>query len=147
MNICQRHWDVLRGEIEEQGLDHLVGHGGELAVQQVKDQLEKGEMTPVNFDPLIFAFLTIGNNAMQMISAAGANPLYLMTEGVEDHVEGHPERTWPKCSICYLNLAHEISCSDTSCMLDREHGYDWMLKRAAEDARIKADELGMTGER
>jgi len=146
MNMCQRHWDALRGEIDKRGLGHLVASSGQTAAQQMKDQLTKGEATPVNFDPLMAAFLAIGSNAMQTISAAGANPLYLMTGGPEDSVEGHPGRTWPKCSLCYLNLAHEISCSDTSCTLDREHGYDWMLSRAADDAKTQADALGMRGE-
>jgi hypothetical protein len=57
------------------------------------------------------------------------------------------ELTWPRCPLCYLNLAHELTCTDRRCHLPKVAGYDWMLDRAVKDAVEKADELGVREER
>lgn len=147
MKFCQDHWDALRAKIEERGLAGLVAPSGVIAAEQQKDQFERAlsgeqEATPANFDPLMSAHWAIASNAMSTIS-----PLYLMADGDEDPVEGFGQkgegRTWPRCPLCYLNLAHELTCKDARCTLDEKRGYDWMLDRAADEAKDKAVELGL----
>lgn len=144
MRFCQDHWDRLRAKIADRGIAHLIAPDGETAVAQVKDQLERS-VTPVNFDPLMHAHWAIVDNAMTTVKRAGGSPLYLMTSGPEDPVDGHEGRTWPRCPLCYINLAHEISCTDERCTLDQERGYDWMLDRAADEAKAQAERLVSAG--
>lgn len=147
MKFCQDHWDRLRAEISKRGLDDLVADDAALVARRMESELETGATTLANFDPLMSAHWAIANNAMEYISRAGGSPLYLLAgeEVPEDPVEGYgPEyegRTWPRCPLCYLNLAHEMSCSDPRCRLDRKRGFDWMVVRAADDSRQRADEL------
>lgn len=154
MRFCEEHWDALRERISARGLDHLVAADAPVAARQMKDQVESGEVSLRNFDPLMAAHWAIVNNAMDTISRAGGNALYLMSgdETPEDPVdeaqlsiarelgvEVVDGLTWPRCPVCYLNLAHKLSCG--GCSLDQERGFDWMLDRAADDAKAKADEL------
>lgn len=154
MNICQEHWDALRDKINSRGLQHLIAPSGIIAAEQAKDQFERARQdhdtaTPTNFDPLMWAFWAIGSNVMNIVSQSGNNPLYLLAPPgtPEDPVSGYGKqyehRTWPRCGICYLNLAHEVSCTDSRCRLDKVRGYDFFLDRAADDAREKAAELGL----
>lgn len=155
MNICQDHWNRLRELIDERGLMPFVPEGGETAALQTADRLERAqqgeeETTVANFNPLMDAFWALGANAMRLIGEAGANPLYLMTEGPEDKVDPFQfgfkakGRTWPKCGICYLGLAHELTCNEGDrCSLPLVDGYAWMLERAADDQLEKAKELGL----
>jgi hypothetical protein len=91
----------------------------------------------------------IVTNALRILSDAGLNPLYLMAGGPEDAVDvskagaSYAGRTWPRCPLCYLNLAHELSCTHQKCGLDKERGYDWMIARAAEESLEKAREFGL----
>lgn len=145
MNICQDHWDRLREKMKERGLENIGAMSPEVAVVQLIDQVEKDEVTKTNFDPLMSAYFAIGANAMETISWAGGNPLYLITAGEEEPCElpGGEGRTWPKCSLCYLNMAHELTCS--GCDLPKINGFDYMLDRAADDSLAKAKELGLVG--
>src|SRR4051794_14247103 len=129
-------------------MGHLIAPSGLIAAEQMKAQLESaGDVTPVSFDPLQGAFWAILNNAGNMLSDWGpGTALYVMTDGEEDPIEGKPGyegRTWPRCAVCYLNLAHEITCTNPRCKLDKKAGYDWMLPRAADDQLDKARELGL----
>lgn len=148
MRFCQDHWDRLRAAIDERGLSHLIAPDGETAVAQIKQELEQGP-SAVTFDPLMSAHWAIVSNAMDTITRAGASPLYLMTAGPEDPVEGYGPagdgRTWPRCPLCYLNLAHELTCKDPRCTLPKVGGYDWMIERAADDQAQRAAELGDDG--
>lgn len=143
MNICQDHWDRLREAIKDRGLDHLVAPDGEIAVAQVKAELEAGEQTPTSYDPLMGAYWAIASNAGQTIRESGGNPLYSMMSGDEEPVElpGGEGRTWPRCVLCYLNLAHELTCD--GCELPKVGGFDFYIERAADDALAKARELGL----
>lgn len=146
MNICQEHWDALRAKIIERGLEHLIAQGGASAAEKMKEMVEGEAATKENFEPLIDAWGNLGSNVMETISRAKGDPLYLMTPGPEDPVEGYPgyeDRTWPKCGVCYLGLAHEMACKDPRCELPKVNGYDWMLDRAADDAQATAKELGL----
>lgn len=154
---CQDHWDRLRANIDERGLSELIAPSGEIAAEQTADQLRRGleqgeadPTTPANFDPLMAAFWAIESN---VASAIGPAALYLLAppDTPEDPVEGYgPEydgRTWPRCPLCYLGLAHEVTCRDESCVLPKVDGYAWMLDRAADDAKAKAIELGLIDDR
>lgn len=150
MGICQDHWDRLRTDIEERGMGRFVAPSGIIAAEQMKAQLEspRGEATPVSFDPLQGAFWAILTNAGNMLSSFGSGTaLYVMTDGPEDTIEGrgapYDGRKYPRCALCYLNLAHEMTCTDARCTLPKENGYDWMLDRAADDQLDKAKELGL----
>lgn len=119
--------------------------------------------TPVNFDPLQSAFFAIGSNVMETLGRAGMNPLYTLAQGDEDAIELESFRprlarataerlaragkplTWPRCGLCYLGLAHELTCA-RGCSLPTVDGYAWMLDRAADDALAKARELGLVSE-
>lgn len=138
MKFCQDHWDRLRALIVDRGMDGLVARGGADATRRMIDELQAGRNTD-NFDPLMAAHWAIANNAMEHIARAGGNPLYLMGEGPEDPCVGYGAenegRTWPRCPLCYINLVHELTCKGGGCTLPRKGGYDWMLERAADDAR------------
>lgn len=140
MQFCQDHWDRLRAAIDERGLSHLIAPSGAIAARNMGDELENGP-SEANYDPLMGAMFAILNNASQLIGDAGGSPLYLMagSEAPEDPVEGygprHRGRTWPRCPLCYINLAHELTCKDKRCQLDKTNGFDWMIARAADDAK------------
>lgn len=157
MNICPDHWTRLRAKIDERGLGHLVAQGGEQAAAMLADQLRREEATPVNFDPLITAWSSIGTNVMTTIERAGGHPLYLLATGPESPIdfgtypngadvkarlerEGKP-LTWPRCGLCYCGLAHELLCK--GCSLPQVDGYAWMLDRAADDAIEQARAAGL----
>jgi hypothetical protein len=151
VRFCEDHWERLRVAIEDRGLAHLIAPDGAVAAEQMADQLKRaaaGEEpgTAVNYDPLMAAHWAIANNVMTQL---GSNSLYLMGGGPEDPVTGHgPKydgRTWPRCPLCYINLAHEVSCTDPACTLDKEHGYDWMIARAADDQAEHVAQLGEKG--
>lgn len=149
MKFCQDHWDRLRAAIEERGLGHLVAADGETAAAQQVAEIERGSQDVTTFDPLMSAHWAIASNALSTIEQAGGAPLYLMTEGPEDPVEGIPGgegKTWPRCPLCYLGLAHELTCKDERCKLPKQDGYAWMLDRAADDALWKARGLGLLRE-
>lgn len=155
MRFCEDHWTRLREAIEERGLGHLIAQGGELAAAQFADQLKRvaegePETTAVNYDPLMASHWAIINNVLSTIPQATG---YLMQSDdvPEDRVQRdhgahalrYTSRTWPRCPLCYLNLAHAISCTDSRCKLPRKDGYDWMLDRAADDAKEKAGSLDL----
>lgn len=130
---------MLREAIDARGLTTLVAPDGATAAAQMADQLERGEATPTNYDPLMTAHWAIVTNAFEAIKEADGPVLYLMAADnvPEDPVEGYgPEydgRTWPRCPLCYLNLAHEVSCAHDGCVLDRVRGYDHWIERAADE--------------
>jgi hypothetical protein len=69
---------------------------------------------------------------------SGGDPLYLLAgppgETPEDPVTGYPGhegKTWPRCGLCYVNLAHEVSCE--GCDLDTERGFDFFIGKAADE--------------
>lgn len=148
MQFCSAHWAALRKAIDDRGLTPFVPKDGASAVQQMTTQLREGGESKQTFDPLMAAHWAIVNNVMGFIDRTGNSPLYLMTGGPEDPVEGYPGfegRTWSRCPLCYINLAHEISCTEQKCQLDKKAGYDWMIERAAEDSLTRAREFGLVG--
>lgn len=143
MEFCDTHWNGLRDLIEEAGLRDLIPEEGVTAGEMFADAVNTGRDTPVNFDPLGFAHWSIVSKTLETLERAGGNGMYLLSDGPEDPVAGHPGRTWPKCPVCYLNVAHEISCRDTRCTLDKQRGYDFFLVKAAATALERAKELGL----
>lgn len=151
MKWCSDHWDRLRGAIKDRGLGHLIAPDGETAVAQLADELERGEHTATNYDPLMDAFWSINGNVARTVEQAGGNPLYLFGGGPpddptpEDAVDlpGGEGRTWSRCPLCYLGLAHELTCKEPRCKLPKVDGYAWMIDRAADDAVARARELDL----
>jgi hypothetical protein len=135
MKFCQKHWDTLRQKIADRGLDHLVAQGGPMATAQMADQIKTREVTRDNFDPLMAAHWAIVGNAMEMLSRAGIDPLYLLGDG-RSAPDGRND-----CPLCELNYLHKTGCTDPRCVLDKEAGYDWMLDRAADDSLDQARDL------
>jgi hypothetical protein len=148
MRFCTPHWTKLREAIDSRGLTPFIAKDGKVATKQLIKQLEDQDVTKATFDPLMSAHWAIAGNTMSLIDQTGNNPLYLLAgeEAPEDPVKGYPgfeSRTWPRCPLCYINLAHEVSCTNPKCMLDKQHGYDWMIERAADDALARAREFGL----
>lgn len=140
----------MRQKIDDRALTQLIAKDGQVAVSQMASQIQERDVTKDNFDPLMSAHWAIAGNVMQMLSSAGMNPLYLMSGGDEDKVDArygpkYEGRTWPRCPLCYINLAHEVSCTNPKCTMPKERGYDWMLDRAADDALAQARELKLAG--
>jgi hypothetical protein len=151
MNFCQNHWDMLKSAIKERGLWDLVAPDGETAAAQLKHQVENQQATKTNYDPLMSAMFAISANSADLVRNMGGNALYVMARISEEEapVEGFPGyegRTWPFCPLCHVNLAHEIFCDDPDCPLDKEHGYDDWINRAADDQVEAAKELGLLQE-
>lgn len=160
MKFCEDHWGRLRLEIErreyEPGrfLADFIAKDGKQAIAQLADNIETEKTTLKNFDPLMNAHWAIVGNALTLLGdRVPDSALYLMQsdEFPEDPVEaqhgrhaGGPNmegRTWSRCPLCYLNLAHQISCTDSKCVLDTERGYDFWIGKAADDQVAKAKEL------
>lgn len=150
MKFCQDHWDALRQRIDDRGLTHLIAKDGKVAAEQMAQQIQERDVTKDTFNPLMSAHWAIAGNAMQMLQRAGVNPLYLMSGGDEDKVDGrygaaYEGRTWPRCPLCYINLAHEVTCTNPLCFMPKVNGYDWMLDQAADDALGQARDLKLVG--
>ena len=115
----------------------------ETAIRQMGEQIQEAKETRETFDPLMSAHWAIAGNVMKFISGAGMNPLYLMSDGDEDKVDArygpnYEGRSWPRCPLCYISLAHEVSCTDPKCTMPKVNGYDWMLETAADEALAHA---------
>lgn len=137
MSMCQSHWTKLREAVAERGLSTLVSESGAEAALKTAAMLSE-KPTIDNFDALMYAFLNLHGNAGQILEKVGANPLYILSDGPEDTVMGYgllyDGKKWPRCAVCYLNLAHEVSCRDHGCKLDIKNGYEWTIGLAADSA-------------
>lgn len=75
MKMCQKHWDMMRQEVVDQGLGDWVAKDGETMAMQLTDQIKKGgEHTAVNYDPLMAAHQMILSRCMDMIGLGVLNP-------------------------------------------------------------------------
>lgn len=145
MRFCQAHWEKLRSAIDDRKLTPFIAKNGQTAIMQLAKQLD-GDDGKATFDPLMSAHWAITNNVMSFLDHGGLNSLYLMIEGPEDPITGYPGHegeTWPRCPICYINVAHELSCTHPSCKLDKKGGYDWMIVRAADESLERARKYGL----
>lgn len=161
MMFCQDHWDRLRAKIAERGLNSLIALDAEIAVQQLRDRVEKEETTVVNFDPLMYAHWAILSNATETIGkvvGSGA-VLYLLSDAPEDPIvfgrypngkqvkrrlsAQRVSQSWPRCPLCYMGVHHELTCAESRCNLELVDGFAWYLDKAADEAKEKAKELGV----
>ncbi len=150
MRFCDDHWDRLRAAVEERGMGDLIADDPDRVVTSIARELEQGEPTLATFDPLMHAHWGIANNALQILRQANpASVGYLMQgdDAPEDKVDplrypGANGRTWPRCPLCYLGLAHELSCNDNPrCKLPKVDGYAWMIDRAADESKTTWERL------
>lgn len=115
MKFCQPHWDALRKAIDDRGLSGFVPDGGEEAAKQMVDQIESGETTVDNFDPLMGAYWAIVG---QITAVFGAGALF-----------------HKGCPLSEANKAHNAACTDPTCTKDAY--FDQWIECAADDmARI-----------
>lgn len=152
MKFCEDHWSRLRAALDQRGLTPFIAKDGTTAVIQLQKSLAHGGGggdAKDTFDPLMAAHWAIVNNTWRVLADAGTSPLYLLMNGPEDLVDveragaAHAGRTWPRCPLCYINLAHELTCTEPACRLPKVNGYDWMLDRAADDALELARGYGL----
>lgn len=136
MKFCQPHWDALREAIESRGLSSLIAESGEQAVANLRAEME-GKQTLENYDPLQSAHWAIVNNVLGVVG--GPNALYLVASDEPQKDEKGVE--WPVCPLCYLNQAHRMFCNDPACVLDKEHGYDVWIARAADEQKQRVEGL------
>jgi hypothetical protein len=151
MKFCQTHWDKMRAAIEARGMTPLVASHGNAAIQNIADEIKHGQ-TIDNFDPLMAMHWNISGNLLELLGQA-AGYLLSCREGEEDPIDvsklqDRPElaakflgKKWPLCPICYANIAHEITCSEERCSLDRVNGYDVCIEWSADGVRQTLDEL------
>lgn len=118
MKMCKDHWERLKQAIDDRGLSGFISSDGGAAVKSMVSQADEG-ITVDNFDPLMGA-----HNAILMTTIEVVGLAVMATDGPDD---GH----W--CPLCYLNQAHEKSCTDPACVLDKENGYDLLIDKAADD--------------
>jgi hypothetical protein len=128
MNISKEHWDKLRVAIQNKGIGGLVSESGPEAIQKLAREAKDGPSVD-SFDPLMAAYLSIGQNGMRFIGEVGGNPTASMLPDAQPH---------EKCVICHLNwLAddHERRCEQPNCPKppgEAAH-WEWMIERAASD--------------
>jgi len=135
----------LRKAIEDRGLGHLIPEPDRV-VANVAIELERGgKSTPATFDPLMNAHWAIAHNAMKVLENKPGSVQYLMMgdDQPEDpcELDGANGRTWSRCPLCYLGLAHELTCTGGKCKLPKVDGYAWMIDRAADDQLTTWNEM------
>lgn len=128
MKICERHWGMLRAEIDRLGLGHLVATSGEQAHAQLSRQLKDGEAAKTTFDPLMAANNMIWSQALQTAGLAAMAP----------HEDGSE-----RCPICFLDAAHKAGCKDPDCAWTYEATWIPGPCKAAFD---EAKRLGLVGD-
>lgn len=154
MRFCQRHWDLMRAAVESRGLSPLVAHGGKAAMENLVDELERGSTTD-NFDPLMAMHWNIATNLMEKL---GQSALYLLggPEAPEDPIDverlasaalkdKYRGKTWPRCPLCYANIAHEFSCTDKRCSLAKVDGWDACIDWSADAMKAEFDKMMQAG--
>lgn len=148
MQFCLRHWEMMRAAVEARGMTPLVAENGKSAVNNVVDELQSG-MSLDNFDPLMAMHWNISGNLMDKL---GPSALYLLGSGEEDVIDvdqiadaelktKYAGKTWPRCPICYINIAHEFSCGDSRCTLTKADGYDICIEWSADSVKESFDAL------
>lgn len=73
MNICQKHWDILRQKCDERGMMPLVAKDGRAAMDNTIEQLET-QVTNDNWDPMMVAFWAMGIFALERCGLAAMQP-------------------------------------------------------------------------
>lgn len=151
MKFCQRHWDMMKAAVEARGMTPLVAQGGKSAVENLVDELAHGPTTD-NFDPLMAMHWNIATNLMDKLGPSAGYLMFGGSDAPEDPIdisqltdpelqEKYRGKTWPRCPICYANIAHEFSCRETRCMLTRENGYDICIEWSADAMKSEFDKM------
>lgn len=131
-------------------MGHLIAHDAARAGSNVERELQDGKPSLATFDPLMGAHWAINGNALQLIGSAlgSATVAYLMQPDDQPEDPVDPERyadaggrTWPRCPLCYVGLAHELTCTDDGCTLPKVDGYAWMIDRAADEQAERWQQL------
>lgn len=73
MRMCQEHWDVLREEVNKQGMGEWVVSDGQTLIDQIVHQAQHGEQ-PVNYDPLMSCWMMIVARTTDMVGLAALDP-------------------------------------------------------------------------
>lgn len=92
--VCMDHWSKLRAAVEARGLMEYVAPDGAAEAAMLKDQVEVGEPTLANWDPLMGAYMKIVSNGIALMGP------YILNE---------------PCIICFLNTKRT---EDGSCACD-----------------------------
>lgn len=71
---CQAHWDMLREEVNAQGMGDMVSANGEIAAMRTVSELKGEADTKEMFDPLMRAFWMIENRLLEGLGAAVLHP-------------------------------------------------------------------------
>lgn len=96
MQFCQPHWDDLREAIRKVGLEAWVSESGEAVARAIADQIETGNVTIDNFDPLMDAHFAIASNVASECHRQGDPGLVMILI------------TEPICPLCLANLMCSI---------------------------------------
>lgn len=104
MQMCQSHWDILREEVEEQGLNGMVSANGEIMAMKMQAEISSmgtdEEERIEDFDPLMRAWFMIMSRTLDMVG------LYAFTADFG-------------CPICALNSKRTedgaCSCGSEEC--------------------------------
>lgn len=121
MKICQPHWDRLVQAIKDRGMWHLVAASGEIALENMKDDLE-GKETP--FDPLISC------NNMIWSEGLNAGGLYLMTADL--------------CPICEaIEHRKDVVEPDLGRPFTKEEEESWWIDGPTNACLAHCQELGL----
>ena len=89
MQFCTPHWEILKAEIHKLSLAEWVAPSAETAAMQVANQVELGEATPINYDPLMASHFMIIDRAFQIIGPS----IFDLKFG---------------CPICFLNRSRTL---------------------------------------
>lgn len=100
MKMCQEHWNMLKDEVTNQGLDKLVSANSDIAIMKLEAELKGEEDSKEIFDPLMRCNFIIMNRALELVGLQSMSPDF-------------------GCPICKFNeaLSEEgyCLCNDLSC--------------------------------
>jgi hypothetical protein len=71
--VCQEHWDMLKKEIDEQGLSNFVSANGTIAAMKLTSEANGDKESLDNFDPLMRCYFMLLTRAMEIYGLAGIN--------------------------------------------------------------------------
>lgn len=151
MQFCQRHWSMMRAAVEARGMSPLVASNGAEAIENIIDEPKAGSTTD-NFDPLMAMHWNIATNLMDKLGQSAGYLMFGGPDTPEDPIdvarlsdpalrEKYAGKTWPRCPICYANIAHEFTCREAACMLTRVDGWDVCIEWAADAIKQQFDQL------
>ena len=157
MKFCQRHWDLMRAAVESRGMTPLVADSGASAAANFVDEFEHG-LTIDNFDPLMAMHWNIATNLLDKLGSSAGYLMFGGEDTPEDPIDverladaklkaKYRGKTWPRCPICYANIAHEFTCRETKCMLAQVDGYDACIEWSADAIRQKFDRIMQEAQR